>query len=273
MADINEKINAVPVGVVVSLLFLILIGLWGGFFIVNAGERGLIFNKFSGLEENVYGEGFSFKIPIIEKAIKMNIRVQKQAEETSGASSDLQDVTTTVAINYQADRDKLPEIYRTVGKITWNVDYVETEVMNPIIQESVKEITAKYTLEQLIKDRPKVKQEIDDRIKERLSKYGIVVLDVSITNFKPSQIVTEAIEQKMKADQQIGEAEKILEKKRVEKQQKIVDAEAEAQQIAIINDMLKKSPNYIEWMKYNKWTGVYPLTIGGNSLISIPFDK
>ena len=34
-------------------------------FVVDGGERAVIFNKFRGLQNKVYGEGMHFKIPIV----------------------------------------------------------------------------------------------------------------------------------------------------------------------------------------------------------------
>lgn len=36
------------------------------FFIVDGGERGVVFDKFTGVREKVYGEGMHFYIPIIQ---------------------------------------------------------------------------------------------------------------------------------------------------------------------------------------------------------------
>lgn len=35
-------------------------------FVVDGGERGVIFDKFSGVKEKVYGEGMHFMIPLIQ---------------------------------------------------------------------------------------------------------------------------------------------------------------------------------------------------------------
>jgi hypothetical protein len=57
----------------------------------------------TGLKDATYGEGMHFKIPLVETAITMNLRVQKQQESATVASKDSQDATTQVAVNFQVD--------------------------------------------------------------------------------------------------------------------------------------------------------------------------
>jgi len=251
------------------ILLLILILVWSSFFIVYPGERVLVFNSFTGLKESMYGEGIHFKIPLFESVIRMNIRTQKQEEGASAASKDLQDTHTQVAVNFRVDPDKLPEIYRTIGPATTGEDYMQTEIMNPIILESVKFVTSRYTAEELITKRPQVKKEIDQVIADRLSKYYVIVIDVSITDFKFSDQFTRAIEEKVTAEQNALKEKNNLEVIKFQAQQKVEQAKGEAESIRIVNEELLKSPKYIDYLTIQKWDGKMPLALGSGSLLSI----
>jgi len=257
--------------IIISLLVLILI--WGSFFVVYPGERSLIFNVVSGLKANVYEEGIHFKIPFLESVVKMNIRTQKQEEAASAASKDLQDTHTAVAVNFRVDPLKLREIYRNIGQASTTQDYMQTEIMNPIIHESVKFVTSKYTAEELITKRPQVKKDIDEVIADRLSKYGIITVDVSITDFKFSEQFTKAIEEKVTAEQNALKEKNNLDVVKFQAQQKIEAAKGEAEAIKIINQELLKSPQYINYLTIQKWDGKMPLALGSGSLLSITGEQ
>lgn len=47
-------------------------------FTVDGGERAIVFDKFRGLQEKVYGEGMHFMIPIIQEPRYFQIRAQFQ---------------------------------------------------------------------------------------------------------------------------------------------------------------------------------------------------
>ena len=255
-------------GILLVLILLIFI-FFGGFFIVQPGEQALVFNSFSGLKENVFGEGLHFKIPFVESAIKMNIRVQKQAETATSASKDLQDVSTQVTVNFQIDKSQIIDIYRRIGQSTTNSDYMQSTIMNPIIQESVKSVTAHYTAEELITKRPNVKKEIDDMVGMRLKAYNILVTDISITDFKFSDVFTKAIEEKVTAEQNALKEENNLKVVEFQAQQMIAKSEGEAKSIEIINQQLMKSPQYVSYLTIQKWTGVAPLVVGSNSILAL----
>jgi len=254
-------------GFAAAIILLIII--WGSFFVVYPGERGLVFNSLIGLKEKINAEGIHFKLPLLESVIKMNIRTQKQEEAASAASKDLQDTHTQVAVNFRIDPIKLTEIYRTIGQATTGQDYMQTEIMNPIILESVKFVTSKYTAEELITKRQQVKKEIDEVIADRLNKYGIIVVDVSITDFKFSDQFTKAIEEKVTAEQNALKERNNLEVIKFQAQQKIEQSKGEAEAIRIVNEQLLKSPKYIDYLTIQKWDGKMPLALGSGSLLSI----
>ena len=257
----------------IIILIILIIIVWGSFFVIYPGERGLVFNTFTGLKEKVYDEGVHLKLPLFESVIRMNIRTQKQEEAASAASKDLQDTHTQVAVNFKIDQVRLREIYRNIGQATRGNDYMQTEIMNPIIHESVKFVTSKYTAEELITKRPQVKKDIDEVIADRLSKYGILVIDVSITDFKFSDQFTRAIEEKVTAEQNALKEKNNLEVIKFQAQQKVEQAKGEAEAIRIVNEQLLKSPQYISYLTIQRWDGKMPLALGSGSLLSIAGEQ
>jgi len=202
------------------ILVWLLITLIGGIVIVPAGHNAVLLRF--GKVEGVLKEGFNIKMPIIEDAKIMSIQTQLYEEKAAAASKDLQDVQATVAINYKVDPIFLADIYRTLGQ-----DYI-TKIAAPAVQETVKEIAARYNAEDMILRRASVKDDITKALSQRLKERGIITETVNITNFEFSPEFTKAIESKVSALQAVLEAQNKLERVRVEAQQAQAQAEGEA---------------------------------------------
>lgn len=260
--EIGKLIKNAIIGVCIAIL------VFNSFVIVGAGQRGVVFNRISGVEENVFGEGFHFRIPFVQKVIKMEVRTQKIEVAASSASKDLQDVTTTIALNFHLSTEETNNLYQEIGKA-----YRE-RIIDPAIQEGVKAVTAKYTAEELITRRPEVRNDMKEFLRQKLQKSYIVVDDFNIVNFQFSEQFTVAIEAKVTAEQQALKAERDLDRIKVEAQQieaqavgiknkKIEEATGEAESIRLIEQQLSKSPKYIEWLTVTKWDGILPKVTGG----------
>jgi len=205
---------AVPI--VCMVLFLI----FGSFTSVPAGHRGILLRF--GKVEGVLPEGLNVKAPFIDSVVLMSVQTQLYEEDAAAASKDLQDVKTTVAINYKVDPAYLSQIYRTLG-----VNYIE-RIAAPAVQETVKEIAARYNAEDMILRRTSVKDDITRSLSTRFKERGIITETVNITNFEFSAEFTKAIEAKVAALQAVLEAQNKLEKIKVEAQQAEAQAKGEA---------------------------------------------
>ncbi|MGH9953702.1 MAG: prohibitin family protein, partial [Nitrososphaeraceae archaeon] len=123
--------------------------------IVDAGNRGVLL-RFGAVDTSrSLSEGLHFVVPVRDDVVQMEVRTQKIIEDTLSASNDLQEVTTQVALNYHLDPDNAQIVYRQLG-----LDYAN-RVIVPAIQESVKQVTARFNAEELITQRESVKTEIE----------------------------------------------------------------------------------------------------------------
>jgi regulator of protease activity HflC (stomatin/prohibitin superfamily) len=68
------------------LLIIILIVVWGTFVIVPAGHRGVVL-WWGSVEKRIMGEGLNFKVPIAERVIKVDVKVQPHPFKEIDASS------------------------------------------------------------------------------------------------------------------------------------------------------------------------------------------
>ena len=264
----NYKSPLLPFSPFIKWGVLIIIGLmviFGSVYTISAGERGVLLT-FGKPSMDAVQEGLHFKIPIAQSIKKLEVRTQKIETGADSASRDLQDVQTTIALNFHLMPESTPKLYQEIGR-----GYME-RIINPAIQEAVKAITARFTAEELISKRPEVRLGIQDYLKVRLEKYHIVVDDLNIVNFQFSEEFDKAIEAKVTAEQEMLKSQMDLERIKIEKQQKITQAEAEAQALRlqkqeVTTDLIRLREIEVQREAISKWNGILPQVTGG----AIPF--
>jgi prohibitin 2 len=105
---------------------------------VEAGHRGVVL--YVGLVENrVLGEGIHFIIPFAEQVVPLSVRTEKFIANSTAASNDLQEVQTTIVLNYHLSPSQVNIFYQQLGP-----DYAD-RIIAPTIQESVKASVARTT--------------------------------------------------------------------------------------------------------------------------------
>lgn len=265
--DQIEKVLAIGKRAILFLAIAIALVLFRPFVIIDAGHRGVVTN-FGKVEKEVLGEGIHFRIPIVQSVHEVNVQIQKGEGNGDAASKDMQQVHTAIAINYHLIPEMVADTYQSVG----NLDTVGERIIVPAVQEAVKATTAGYTAEELIAKRGDVRNAISSALSERMRRHGIAVDEFSIVNFNFSGSFNQAIEAKTTAEQLSLKAERDLERIKIEAQQKIATAEAEAKSLALQRQAV--SPELIELRKaenerlaIEKWDGHLPTTTGG----AIPF--
>ncbi|MCJ7731328.1 prohibitin family protein, partial [Candidatus Bathyarchaeota archaeon] len=160
---------------------------------VPSGYRGVLMT-WGKVEETVFNEGLSFKVPFSQTVVFMNVQIQKAESIEATATKDLQEVSTTVAVNYRVDPLYVNIVYKELRE-----DYVD-RVIEPNIKESLKATTALFRAEELVTKRAEVKQTFDEILAERLSIFNIQVIAVSLTDFKFSPSFAAAIDAKVTAE-------------------------------------------------------------------------
>ncbi len=233
---------------------------------IGAGERGIVMN-FGAVQDKVLNEGMHFRVPLMQEVIIMDVKIHKAVTDAASASSDLQDVALSVALNYHIIPDKANIVYQSIG-----VEFKE-RIIDPAIQEVMKAVSARYSAEELITKRPAVSAEMQEALKTRLLMSNIAVDAFSIVSFNFSKIFTDAIEAKQTAEQNALKAKRDLDRIKVEAEQTITAATAEAEALRL--QKMNISPDLIELRKIeanlkaiDKWNGVLPEVTGAGA---VPF--
>jgi regulator of protease activity HflC (stomatin/prohibitin superfamily) len=251
-------------GLIIIVLTLFLFFAFKPWAQVGAGERGIVQN-FGAVQDVVLNEGIHFKIPIVQTVTMMDVKIQKEVTDAAASSSDLQDVALSVALNFHIIPSKANLVYQTIG-----VEFKE-RIIDPAIQEVMKAVSARYTAEELITKRPAVSSEIQTALTQRLLESNISVDAFSIISFSFSQTFTDAIEAKQTAEQNALKAKRDLDRIKVEAQQTIAAATAEAEALRL--QKMNISPDLIELRKIEanlkaieKWNGILPRVTGSGAI-------
>ena len=247
-------------GIFVAGIFILIV-LFSSMKTVPSGYRGVLL-QFGAAQPTVLGEGFHFVIPFVQSVQLLEVRVQKEQSTQTAASKDLQNVATTVAVNYSVVPEAANKLYQTVG-----MDY-RNRIIDPAIAEALKAVTADYTAEELISKRPEVSTKMRELLSSKLRKYDLNLEDINMKNFQFSDDFNKAIEAKQTAEQNALKAQRDLDRIKIEAEQQVTQAKAEADSLA-----LKKSEVTPELIQYkqievqekalDKWDGRLPSVTSG----------
>lgn len=232
---------------------------YGSFYVVNPGETGLIIRI--GKLARISGEGLNFKLPWIESVVKMETRILKRTAHAKAASKDLQQTDSKIAVNYRMKKSAARSIYTNFG----DLDGLGDRLLDPSIQEVVKAVTSRFTAEELITKRDTVSQQMRDGLESRLNGYGIEISSVSIINFNFSAEFDKSVEEKNVAVQKALTAQRDLERVKIEAEQKIATAKAEAEALRLQKTEI--TPAMVQLRAIQKWNGKLPQYVGNGQTI------
>jgi len=274
--DEKRRRRVLVVVPIVILVFAVVVVLARGAVIVPAGTRGVVLTW--GSVTGVLGEGLHFITPLVQTVVFMDVTIQKVETAEATASADLQEVTTTIAVNYRIVPEAVGDIYKSLRQ-----EY-EFRIIKPNIEESIKAATAMFQAEELITKRELVKAKVKEILTERVREYSVEILSVSIVDFQFSLEFQKAIEAKVTAEQSALEAKNKLEQIRYEAQQQVIQAEAaanatilkataDAEAIRLVRESL--TTEYLNYIAIQQWDGKLPYFLGTEMVpfIQIPTNS
>ncbi len=278
---INAEGTDLRYGKIVShvlIALVVIVFAFGSIGVVDSREVGI--KTRLGQVAGVVEPGLYFKLPVIEHVSKMDMKVQTvdydkngkegDASDTSSlsaASKDLQTVWANIVVNYRLNPVNAVDTYVQYR----NTEIFGTSVVEPIIRETVKAITASYTAEELVTKRQEISDRVYADLNEKLTGKGVILVQSNLTNFEYSGSFAASIEKKVTAEQDALTAKNKLEQVKYESEQTIVAAQgvAEAQRIKAAALQSQGGRALVDLTLAEKWDGHLPTTMVPGS--SVPF--
>ena len=245
--------------VAVTGLFLI-----AALVVVPPGQRGVVYSGNGGVNFTERQEGYSLLLPLYQTAIMMNVREQKYVTEVFAQSSDLQEITVHVAVNYLVTPTEAAELYADVGKA-----YEET-ILQPATFQSVTQQVGLIIAEDFAANRAVLAGALLTDLQGRLVGEGITVTFVAIEDAVFDQAFIQAVKDKVIAEQEATRQFNLIAAAENTKEQVIRTAEGEAAAILAVATAqaeanrviaLSLDTQLLTWQRQSIWGGVLPETL------------
>lgn len=221
--EINLK-KLVPTAIIV-LAVILLIVFWSKMTVtINAGHGGVLFKTFGGgLDtETTYGEGFHFMAPW-NKMFLYEVRQQETAEEMNVLSSNGLEIRVDVSAWYQPKFSELGLLHGKIG-----TDYLR-RIIIPSMRSSARSVIGRYTPEQIYSTkRDAIQDEIFVETKALLDMQHVQINQILIRSIILPPTIKNAIESKLKQEQESLEYEFKIEKAQKEALRQEIEAQGKA---------------------------------------------
>lgn len=279
--------TAVIIALVVIVLFVCTVR-------IPAGYVGVVYNMNGGISDRTLTQGFhvisptqnvtTYSIGIEQSYLTASKDGDSNDDESFEVpSNDGKGLTVDMTFTYRYDADRVADTFtRFKGQSGKDV---KDSFIKPNIMSWTKEVTAKYSVIDLLGDkRATLNSELTDYLKQKFEPYGIVIESVSLINIDPDEETRSAVQKKVNAQQDLElakieqqtanvnaekEKEVAITKANQEKETAQINAEAkliEAQAQADANRLISQSltPELIRQQMYDKWDGKLPTVQAGN---------
>jgi prohibitin 1 len=223
---------------VIGLILFVVLILGAPITVVPAGHVG-VKDFFGSVSTNVLSPGVHLVFPFT-RVIKMSIQTQDVKETAEVPSKEGLMMDLEGSLLFRLDPAKAAEIYKTVGK-----NYQEI-VVHPQIRSAIREITASYEAKALYTaEREQIARETFDLFQKMASGRGIVPEAVLLRKIGLPALVANAIQEKLKREQEAEQMKFVLQKEQQEAERKRIEAQGIADFQRIVAQGI--SPQLLEW--------------------------
>ncbi|PYQ37285.1 MAG: membrane protease subunit, stomatin/prohibitin [Acidobacteria bacterium] len=222
--------------VVAVVLILLLAG--NPIKVIPAGHVG-VKDFFGSVSPNVLPPGVRFVFPFT-RVVKMSIQTQEVKETAEVPSKEGLTMELEGSLLFRLDPEKAANIYKTVGQ-----DYQEIAV-HPQIRSAIREITASYEAKVLYSaERERISKETLELFRKLAGDRGIIAEAVLLRKIGLPAIVANAIQEKLRREQEAEQMKFVLQKEQQEAERKRIEAQGIADFQRIVAAGI--SPALLEW--------------------------
>jgi len=238
------------------LIFAIIVMAAAGTYVVQPGYRGVEVTM-GKVSPAFKPEGFGMKSPFITTIYPISIRQQTRDDQAECFSSDLQQVKVDLRVLYRIPESSVVRLFQQYYGDAFD------SLVEPRVQEALKEVAALQSAEQIVKNREQIKARALEIARKKVGDF-LVIEDIVIQNISLTTQLESAIEAKMVQEQEAQKAQYLQQRAQIDADTAVIQAKGEAESIRIRGEALKNDPAFVDLKIVDKWYGITPLVIGGH---------
>ncbi len=218
------------------VLFVVILLSSSLFLTIRPGERGVIFDRFTGLKkDNIFNPGFHVKAPwndmIVYDVTEAKVEETMDVLDKSGLS-----VKVDVSLRFFPIYDRIGYLHEIFRK-----DHINRLVI-PEARSMVRKVMGRYTAEEIYSTkRSEVEEAIIRETEDVLKRNNIIMTALLIRSINLPEQIKNAIESKLQQEQEALAYQYRLDREKSEAERKRIQAEGEATANQIINSSLTSS--------------------------------
>ena len=198
-----EKLPKIGIPIIVILVILIIVFAKSAV-TINSGEAGVLYKTFDNgvvTDQPPLGEGFHLIAPW-NKVFVYEVRQQELFEKMKVLSSNGLEIQIDASAWYEPVYKDLGNLHQSLGK-----DYLG-RVIQPAIRSAARSVVGRYTPEQLYSSkRDAIQEEIFEETKKILDNQYVQLNEVLVRDVTLPNTIKEAIERKLRQEQESLEYE------------------------------------------------------------------
>src|SRR6266481_2698559 len=279
---------ALASGLVFAIVFFIVAAGWASFTIIQPGNVGVVFNRWSGALKTV-GQGVAWRIPWITQvqsypvALRTYTMVERSQEGAARGDDSIdlptkegQHIRQDISVTYNTSQEKSADVFRSFRGA--DIGDIESTFIRRTIITVSQNAAGQVSLTDLISNqRGTLQENIQGDLQREMNKMGFVVDKVNLGASHLPDAIEKQMQQKMAAQQQAQQADYELQRQQTLAKAKVAEAEGEAQSTLVkakaqaeANRLLQESLTslLIQNKAIDRWNGSLPQFTGGGA---VPF--
>lgn len=263
-------------GAACAVFVVLLIAVFGSFFQIDQGERGIVLRN--GSLVSVAEPGLGFKIPVVESVRHISVRDHAVVLPMEAYSFDQQPAVMKVSVTYRVPIDRVADLYSEYGTL----EGLSARVIERRTPDAVKNAFGRFTAARAIQEREKLGTEAMQAVSAAMRDAPVQIVGLQIEEVGFSKAYEQSIEQRMLAQVQIETTRQQKQTAEIHAEIKVVEAKAAAdaqrEQFSAVSDgirmkgeaeasaiearakALAANTNLVQLAAVERWDGKLPQT-------------
>lgn len=220
--------------------------------IVPAGQTG-VYHLFGKVSDNELASGFHIINPLGSVEL-MSVRTEQYTmsiasmegqrigdDSIEALTKEGLKVSLDITVLFRLNEPQASDVYRELGLA------YEEKILRPEVRSAIREIIALYEAKDIYSEkRDEAVQKIKTLLRDNIAPRGITVESVLLRNVKLPPMLTQAIEDKLTAEQEAQKYDFLLQRETKEAERKRIEAAGQRDAQSIINESL--SDRYLQYL-------------------------